>query len=483
MIGVDAAELSFIRSSTSALPTFRRLLGAGRVRRLRSTADLLTGSVWPTFYTGTLPGQHGVYHHLQWDARAMRLRRVAADWLYCEPFWHELERSGRRVIAVDVPMTFPSRFARGIEVINWGSHDQLGPFTVHPRNLQREICRRFGSHPMGAEIPVNKSRAELERIRTNLVAGAARKGELSRWLASTQEWDFLITVFGECHRGGHILWPERANGRTTASPGALLDVYQAVDRAVGEILDALPLENTRVVIFSLHGMGPNTSQEHFLPKILEAVNRRCEEWEDAPARRRPVNGGGIMRVLRENLPASLQNTIARAVPVRVRDLVVDRSVTAGHDWSRTPALALLADLNGYVRLNLCGRELRGMLDPHGELFPRYVNWLCECLRGARMAGSDQSLVREVRLASTDFPGERSQYLPDLIVTWTDAEPASCVESPQLGTFWADLSTGRAGNHRSDGFCIVLDRGTTQPGEEPADHIVNLHRLACQSWLR
>ena len=131
----------------------------------------MAGSVWPTFYTGSYPQDHGVYHHLQWDQNAMGMRRVSEDWLYCEPFWYELERQGRRVSVFDVPMTFPSRLKSGIELINWGSHDQLGPFTSNNLTLQKEIQTRFGSHPMGAEIPVDKTRAQLEQIRTNLVKG------------------------------------------------------------------------------------------------------------------------------------------------------------------------------------------------------------------------------------------------------------------------------------------------------------------------
>ena len=37
--------------------------------------------------------------------------------------------------------------------------------------------------------------------------------------------------------------------------------------------------------------------------------------------------------------------VLRAVPIAVRDLVVNRQISAGHDWGRTQGIALLADLN------------------------------------------------------------------------------------------------------------------------------------------
>ena len=173
MIGVDAADLDFIRANLSSLPNLRHALETGITRPLRSTAGALTGSVWPTFYTAKPPGDHGIYHHLQWDSSQMQLRRVTEEWLYCEPFWYELERRGSRVIAIDVPMTFRPRLTDGIEVITWGSHDELTPFATHPEELGHKILRQFGSHPMGHEIPVRHSRHELEKIRRNLVKGAA----------------------------------------------------------------------------------------------------------------------------------------------------------------------------------------------------------------------------------------------------------------------------------------------------------------------
>jgi len=476
MIGVDAAELSLIRSARSRLPNLARALDAGVLRRLRSTADLLAGSVWPTFYTGALPGVHGIYHHLQWDAERMRLRRVADDWLHAEPFWYELERRGKRVVALDVPMTFPSRLTRGVEVTCWGSHDQLVPFSTRPARLAGTLRRRFGRHPMGDEIPVEKSAGERERIRARLVEGARRKAELSLALLREHEWDFFVTVFGECHRGGHLLWPEEGAEGDGGLPSALLDVYRAVDAGVGKLLDALRREDATVVVFALHGMGPNTSQEHFVPRVMDRLAGAAAPAAAPPARR------GAMRFLRETLPAPLQNAVARAVPVAVRDLVVSRATTGGHDWGATPAFAVLADLNGYLRFNLRGRERDGILEPGGAAHARRRDALREAFCGLRIAGTDAPLVGAVRFAQDELPGARSHHLPDVVVTWSGAPPAEQVASDRLGTISGSIATGRTGNHRPDGFCVVLRPGAESGGEEAAGHITDLAPLAMDALL-
>jgi predicted AlkP superfamily phosphohydrolase/phosphomutase len=205
LLGLDAADLGMIETHRASLPTLRRVLDSAAVARLESTADLLTGSVWPTFATGLLPGEHGVYHHLQWDAAAMRLRRVAADWLDWQPFWVELEQHGLDVAVLDVPMAYPGRLTRGVEITNWGSHDRLGPFAAMPASIASQVRRRFSrSHPMGAEIPVDKTPEQLERIRRGLVVGAARKGELACWLLA-QRLGCLPCRAWRTHRVPHSL--------------------------------------------------------------------------------------------------------------------------------------------------------------------------------------------------------------------------------------------------------------------------------------
>ena len=470
MLGLDAGDLHFIQAHRTHLPVLRRFLEDGELCPLDTTSRLLTGSVWPTFYTGQLPGVHGIYHHLQWDQDQMRIRRVADDWLYAEPFWYALARRGVRVTTVDVPMLFPSRLEAGVEVVNWGSHDQLGPFHCNDPRLARDIERRFGAHPMGAEIPVNKSGTQLERIRRSLIAGAERKGALLEHLIRETNWDFFLGVFGELHRGGHILWP-RPDVGAALGPQALLEVYQAVDAALGRVLAAIDTTQVRVLLFSLHGMEANRSQEHLVMPAMQRINLGAGRGE-AGTGARGRGQRSLMRVLRNRLPAHLQNSIAQIVPVGVRDWVVSRATSGGYDWPQTPAFALLADYNGYLRFNLRGRELHGCLDAGKPRHREYQAHLAAALCGL-MASESQALVDDLIAAADVFPGARSHRLPDLIVTWAPDAPVSTARSTALGEISGQLDTGRSGNHRHEGFIAVHEPVDGGPAWASVRHIADI----------
>jgi predicted AlkP superfamily phosphohydrolase/phosphomutase len=451
MIGVDAGDVEFIEAAAGALPNFQRVLGAARRFDLDSTADVLTGSVWPTFYTGTLPGDHGVYHPIQWDPAAMRARRVSEDWLYCEPFWLGLEREGETVVVVDVPFTFPGRLRRGIEVNNWGTHEYLGSFSCNRPEIGRELRRRFGAHPMGHDTPVPRSRRHIESVPHRLAEGACSKGQIVRWLISAIDWTLFLVVFGEAHRGGHVLWPEPGYEQFAAPKDAMRDVYRAVDASVGEILDGVDVNST-VVVFSLHGMETNRSQGHFVRPLMDRINAAFEEG--TAARGGTARRGGLVRMLRVAVPGPLQHAVARAAPIQLLDWVSNREITGGMDWRKTPGFALRPDLHGYLRLNLVGREQAGVLEPGSERHRNYVDRVCRAFLSLKTEESKQPIVRDVLSMRDVFPGARSGLLPDLVVRWEKLRQATRVRSDSYGAFSAEPDTGRCGEHRSRGFAAL-----------------------------
>lgn len=464
-IGLDATDLVYIRQNLHALPVLSRLFESGPIREL--AAEPLSGSVWPTFATGTGYGDHGIYQHVQWDPARMSVRRVDADWLAIEPFWRTLEK--RRVIALDVPYVFRSPSTEALEVANWGCHDLMGPYWSNDAELQRAILRDFGPHPMGYEIPVEKTRPQLERMAARLLDGVRRKTALACRIMRERRWDVFITVFGETHRGGHLLWPDTATGDDPVPQGALLDLYCEVDRGLGAILATAGSE-TDVVIFSLHGMDVNTSQSHISDWFIE---RAAALYKGSPVSREVYTQptSGIIRRLRAAVPASLQHAIGLSVPVGVRDWVVAREISGGRDWRKTLAVNLRGDVGGYFQFNVKGREAKGCLDPQD--LPRWRAFLKEQLFTLQ-DGEGNPLVNGVRFPTIEEKGPRAGYLPDLLVLWNEGlRPASHVSSPLLGTAKLKLGTGRGGNHRFRGFYIHRGPRASEGAIPIAKHIKEL----------
>jgi predicted AlkP superfamily phosphohydrolase/phosphomutase len=477
MIGLDSADLDYIEPRLDFLPNLRRLFAEGIVRRLDSPGNVMSACVWPTFFTASHPGHHGQYFPIQWDPSRMELRHVDSDWIDCEPFWRPLARAGLPVTTLDVQMVFPNQTNAGVEVVNWGSNT-LGEFHCNRPEVAREIERRFGSHVLEADVPVEKSAKRFARIRKVLLDGVRKRGELSRWLLATTTWELFITVFQECHRAGHYFWKGDAVPAADVPPDedVMLEIYRAVDREVGALLGAVDLRDTSVIVFSLLGMGPNRAQMHLVPEIVERINARFAARDGALAAqpRRPRRS--MMGLLRDRLPAPIQERIAMAVPAKVRDWVVGRAYAGALDWRSTPGFVLPTGGEGYIRLNLAGREAQGLLEPGSGPHRRYVDSIREGFLSLRNGSTGEPLVEAITDMAERFPGPRSGSLPDFSVTWRPGRPATVVHSDQLGTFRGRLKTGRDGNHRAVAFAAIAGPAARSPQAQSIASIVDLAQL-------
>ncbi|RPJ48843.1 MAG: hypothetical protein EHM19_01630, partial [Candidatus Latescibacterota bacterium] len=275
LIGLDAAEPSRIEegSARGELPEIAALLGRGTYGRLGTTAGLLSGSPWPTFYTGSSPGAHGLYHHMQWRSEKARLERPSDRWLPVLPFWRAFPESGPRAVVLDAPMTYPPAPFPGFEIAGWATHDRLGPPASHPEGALADMRRAFGRDLVAEEVHGLQKLGDLRALGASLARASEKVGEAGEALLRREPWDLFFVTFGTLHRAGDKLWDETAV-RGAASPedvesiaAALDGVYAAVDRAVGRLVRAAG-DGTAVVLFSLHGMGPNRNRSPLLPEML-----------------------------------------------------------------------------------------------------------------------------------------------------------------------------------------------------------------------
>jgi predicted AlkP superfamily phosphohydrolase/phosphomutase len=474
MIGLDAGDPVLIERWTDdgTLPNLARLRREGTYGRLASSARHLAGSPWPTFYTGQPASQHGIYHDYQWHHESMGYARPTWDWLSAVPFWRTLEPA-RRVVAFDVPMTLGCHSATGVEVTGWASHDSLGPPQSHPPELIDDIRKRFGEWPVGHEAFGRSSVGELLALRRKLLEATHRSARLAAALLE-REWDLAIVVFGALHRGGHRLFDRSSiDGPVDEAEGAEFDealksLYVACDQAIGELLAAS--RGAAVIAFSLHGMMPNTTRIDLLDGMLTRV---LQNGSAAPARR------SLVRRFGEALPKGLRGAVTAAVPGPLRNALVTRWSTGGMDWTRTTAFTLRADLQGYVRVNLAGREARGVV-PETELRP-ICDRIADGLLQFRDAEDGAPVVAEVLRAADVFPdGPRRDRLPDLLVLWPDSPGGvhRSVTSSRYGSVEratpGQIPNGRSGNHRPQGFFVARGVGFPEGGRlQPDAHILDL----------
>jgi predicted AlkP superfamily phosphohydrolase/phosphomutase len=481
MIGLDAAEFSLVDRwmNEGALPNLARLRERGACGRLKSTAEWLAGSPWPSFYTSTTPDRHGMYHYLIWRPEQMMNTRPSPDWMPLKPFWRDVARAGRRVVALDVPLVYPPEEFPGLEISGWATYELIYPPSSHPKDLLSRMEREFGRPRLETESTQMLSAEQALEVRDQCVQNSVRVGQAAAALMAREPWDLFIVSFSGIHRGGHGLWDETnlACKPTPAQAGELRDalkaVYAATDAEVGRLLEAAGPDAT-VIVFSLHGMGANVSRSDVMREMLARV------LAGPRADGHPTVRPRLSDRLRALVPLAWRTMVKRRLPLRLQDRLTSFWRSGGIDWKHAQAFTAFSDLDGYVRVNLRGRESEGIVEP-GEEARTLIDRIEKGLLSFVDADTGERVVGATMRATDLFPKAETIFrsIPDLMIRWAPSPAAKHrrIVSPLFGSIdWpmpGRHPQGRSGNHMPTGFMIAAGDGIAAGTDIQGAHILDL----------
>jgi predicted AlkP superfamily phosphohydrolase/phosphomutase len=460
-IAVDAAEPEFVRRliDQGEMPALGALLREGTWLRVKSPAYIGSGCIWPSFMSAQSPQTHGVYGEWLWDARTMSLSRYHGNDLI--PFWKGFVDDDFSVGILDVPFMPMIGITKGFEISEWGPHDILnGRMQLAPETVAATVAEH-SPHPIEQRVQISgpDDYSSLELVGKNCLQGLQKRGALAHRLLSDTQPQFAIVAFTEVHRSAHYLWhkaePENPiyakNGiaKLSATRPSIDEIYRELDRQIKKLIAAVP--NARVVVFSLHGMRPAHGMPAFLADWLcEKGFARMPGWGDQNWSERAT---AVFGAVKRGMPESLKKVYYKTLPPTVTHQLARPTMLPLYDWSRTRAFALPTDQHGWIRINLEGREARGIVAK--ESYDQTRDSLESELRNLRSAGGE-FLVSNVVRTSASVEDAMTLPVPDLIVHWSDAvfvKPLRLCGSQIEPQF-----AGRKymGQHGLEGFCIAPD---------------------------
>lgn len=518
-IGLDAADPSLIETwiSQGKLKNLCRLREQGMYQRLKTFEYYRAETPWTTFLTGCSPQKTGYWSPVKFCEDTYGTQQIQAyDFREYKPFYALGDRY--RVAVVDMPQAPLSDDVNGIQLLAWGAHSPQTPSHSNPSSLFQEMLEKHGEHPVLRKDHASIMDVDaLRHLQQALKTGIARRSAICQDLIQRDRWDLFLTIFGETHGGGHYLWhlsqPDHplydAIGSQYAAD-ALLEIFEEIDQAIGEILDKAP-EDSQVIVFAAHGMGGNVMDLPsmvFLPEFLYRFNfpgkfgiarGRPGQPLGAPITgRRAKRGwlGSIWSLKHESNP--IKGFLRRTLPTKVFNRIAPIFGTPQHPdlmspfelrtqaepfyyqpavwykafWSQMKAFALPSFSEGYIRINLQGRE------PQGVVLPSEYEALCDELSQALYQLKDartgtpmvKNIIRTRQALDTCSPDK----LPDadLVIIWQDEHITDTVESPDVGRI-GPVPYHRTGSHRSDGFVVVQGSTISHESIQSEGHALDL----------
>ncbi|NJM99502.1 MAG: nucleotide pyrophosphatase [Phormidesmis sp. RL_2_1] len=501
-IGLDAADPELLDDwmEKGYLNNLKKLRKQGAYGRLEGGNYYKAETPWTNFLTACEPEATGYWGGIKLIEGTYDVQNIQAYDFEEHPPFYALG-SGHKVAVFDMPKGTLSPNVDGVQVLAWGAHSPGTPSHSQPKEVFLDIERKYGKHPaLHKDHGDWWNREYLTGLQSALQKGIEARTQICLDFLQEEDWDLFLTVFGEPHSAGHDFWflsqpdhplYEYVKNRFPKSD-PLLETFRAVDASIGKIVETAS-EDTTIVIFSVHGSGNNTTDVpsmFMLGEFLyrwnfpgEALIAKGDPTKEPPTpllnpKRKTWTGeiwqlredpNIIRRSLRRSLPSKAHKYIDRFLgSIMEPDLSSAQKLQAEKDpffwqpvswykpfWPKMKAFALPSFSEGYIRINLKGRE------PHGIVDPSDYETVCDELTADLMKiinpRNGKPVVKQV-IRSRNSSLDRDPKNPgaDLIVEWADI-PADVIDHPKCGRI-GPVPYRRTGSHRARGFINIKGPG-------------------------
>ncbi len=460
IVGLDSADQKLIRAwiEDGSLPTFAKLMQTSAWGDSRNPTGMVAGTVWPTFYMGVQPGRTGRFRGTtQFLSGTYEHGSIDIERYPSPPFWDILAHNGRKCFIVDAPYAFLSEQSGVTQIVDWCTHSPWldGTTTSSPSALASHIKQKFGPDPVGkCDFTVLDTPRDFANFRDGLIKRIRQKTNMTLQAIAETECDLFLNVFSECHCAGHQLWATHDRNHPKHDPAlvnhlggdSVKQVYQAIDSALAEILAAVD-DDTSVLVFCSHGMGPAYTGTNLLDEILMRIERK-------PTPRRRQQFASKLVVLWRKMPQFVRTKLT-PLQKKLWPKMKSRLVQPNKRDRRFFEI-IINDASGGIRLNVEGREPQGIVDMAEE-----YDELCSMLRNELLAvinpDTNRPLITRVIKTRDLYSGENVDHLPDLMVEWSREGPITAARSETIGTVTQKFvfANHRTGDHTEDDGLFFL----------------------------
>ena len=226
-------------------PNAERLARQGSLLRMDSTWPWVSSVAWSSMMTGVNPAKHNIFGFIDRDPATYKQFIPTSQNMRARTLWEVLSDAGKRVIVVNVPVTYPPRPVNGV-LVGCFLSPSLEKAVYPPSYLP--TLQSLG-YIVDADPWKARESKDLALQEVNSVLDA-RIRTLFHML-DHEQWDYLHVHVMETDRLHHFLWQQMEEGHPTYAP-AFYDFYRRIDDMLGELAGRLD-ENTTLVWMADHG--------------------------------------------------------------------------------------------------------------------------------------------------------------------------------------------------------------------------------------
>ncbi len=446
LFGVDGLTFDIVNPymERGLLPNFQRLRDGGAQGVLQSLVLPMTPPAWMSIATGLSPAKHGVYDFWEYEKTENNLQgQIVTHRKGGKAVWNILSDWGKRVLVLNVPLTYPPEPVNGIMLSGYMAPDMKSGVT-YPVSFKDELLAAIPDYKI--DIDPSISSAEKGDVFVETLDVTRTRTQMFR-LMLTKPWDFLFVTYVGADRIQHLRWDE-----IMAFHPLAVEYYQKLDEALGLALDALDKDDLLMLV-SDHGFR-GIHHRFYLQEYLH--RRGLQRMRDTTARQKVERVDMVKRMVRKVVwglklqgiahgirrqfrSKGLIETKQEAQPVKLPDL----------DWANTKAWipGYSGAIAGYANVFL-----------DDSMTEEQIEELVTAIREIRNPATGQPLALEIHREDSLGTGEFAPKERHLIVL--AGEDITIINKLGHKSLWESVG-GSMGIHHPDGVLYLYGAGVKQ----------------------
>jgi predicted AlkP superfamily phosphohydrolase/phosphomutase len=201
---------------------------------------------------------------------------------------------------------------------------------------------------------------------------------------------------------------------------------------------------------------------------------------EVAAARHEAGADGALLAQRSQTP-SLANRLKEHLPPAIISSLRRLTGRERANWAKTRVFQIADVGTSHLRVNLIGREPKGIVAP-GEEYASLLGFVAREFKALINPATGRGAVADVVFPQRTFSGPLQAELPDIGIVWSQEARVTALESPTIGLVEGSNWEQRSGNHTMEGGLLVtgpnFESGRRRVGDlrELAPTVLALHRV-------
>jgi len=246
-LGIDGTPFTFLQRllDEGRMPNLSKIIAGGAFKRMNSVYPTVSSVAWSSFMTGQNPAKHGIFGFVDRDPATLKTTIPTSRAMKSRTLWEVLSDAGKRVVVMNVPVTYPPRPVNGVLIAGFlaPSLDKV----AYPPEMNRKLKEwgyRIDTDPWLARESKDKLLADVNDT-------LDRRARTMFRLMDEEEWDYFHCHIMSTDRLFHFLWEQMEANDPVYTP-QFLGFMEKLDAIIGDVIRRLD-DQTTLVVMSDHG--------------------------------------------------------------------------------------------------------------------------------------------------------------------------------------------------------------------------------------